>query len=438
MPSTLQNIIRGQFLKRNAVYSLAGQGLPIIVAVVTIPLLIQGLGTERFGVLTLVWIVIGYFSLFDFGVGRALTKLTAEKLGHDRENEIPTLFYTALSLMGGLGMIAAVGLLCFDNWLVRRILSIPLVLQEETIRALSVMAIGIPIVIISIGLRGVLEAYQRFRLISIVRFSLGLLTYLGPIAVLNFSNNLVPIVSIIVFGRFCALLVYFYFNLRTIPFKQLRPEINISQIRPLLSFGSWLTVSNIISPLMIYMDRIFIGIFLSMTAVTYYVTPFEVVNKLLFIPSAISAVFFPLLSTVLVNNPDNAIRIYRRGICYVAVLIFPITLILILYGDYILQLWLGKEFVINSSMVLRIMAIGLFLNSIAFLPSAFIQANGRPDITAKLHLVELPLYLFLLFVFLKLWGINGAAFAWTIRVSVDLFFLLLITQKTIQQKYWKK
>ena len=50
----------------------------MLVALVAIPILVDGLGTARFGILTLAWMVVGYFSLFDLGLGRALTKLTAK------------------------------------------------------------------------------------------------------------------------------------------------------------------------------------------------------------------------------------------------------------------------------------------------------------------------------------------------------------------------
>ena len=83
------NLTGGRRLARNVVWNLLGTGAPLLVAIVAIPLLIQGLGTARFGVLTLAWLVVGYFSLFDLGLGRALTKLVAEKLGKGQDDETP-------------------------------------------------------------------------------------------------------------------------------------------------------------------------------------------------------------------------------------------------------------------------------------------------------------------------------------------------------------
>ena len=114
----------GRLLARNAVWNLVTQCVPMAVAIVTIPVLIAGIGTDRFGVLTLAWIILGYFSLFDLGLGRALTKLVAEKLGLGRSSGIPPLVGTALGLMMALGLVGALFVGLISPWLVRDVLRI--------------------------------------------------------------------------------------------------------------------------------------------------------------------------------------------------------------------------------------------------------------------------------------------------------------------------
>ena len=72
----------GPTLARGVVWNALGQGLPLVAALFAVPILIDVLGTDRFGVLTLAWIAIGYFGLFDLGLGRALTQLVAGSLGN--------------------------------------------------------------------------------------------------------------------------------------------------------------------------------------------------------------------------------------------------------------------------------------------------------------------------------------------------------------------
>ena len=132
--SQLQTLISGRILARNTIYSLIGQGAPLLVAVFAIPQLIKGLGTDRFGILTLAWMVLSYFSLFDLGLGRALTQLVAEKLGKESgEEEIPALVGTASFLMLILGLIGTLVFVILSPTIVYNLLKIPTELQSETV-----------------------------------------------------------------------------------------------------------------------------------------------------------------------------------------------------------------------------------------------------------------------------------------------------------------
>src|SRR5690606_4446854 len=174
----------GRLLARNTVLNLIGQGAPMAVALVAIPLLIQGLGTDRFGVLTLAWMAIGYFSLFDLGLSRALTQLLAERLGADSQEEMPALTWTALLLMVFLGVAGGGLLALLSPVLVGRVLNIPAELQGEALRAFYLLSASLPCVISTAGLRGVLEAHQRFGAVNAIRLPMGVLTFLGPLLVL--------------------------------------------------------------------------------------------------------------------------------------------------------------------------------------------------------------------------------------------------------------
>ena len=59
---------KNSFFAKWGIINLLGQGLIVIVGILAIPILINGLGTERFGILTLAWAVTGYFSIFDLGI----------------------------------------------------------------------------------------------------------------------------------------------------------------------------------------------------------------------------------------------------------------------------------------------------------------------------------------------------------------------------------
>jgi len=425
------NLTSGRRLARNVVWNLLGTGAPLLVAIVAIPLLIEGLGTARFGVLTLAWMVVGYFSLFDLGLGRALTKLVAERLGKGQDDEIPALIWTAMSLMAVLGVLGAVVVAALSPWLVGGILKIPTELQPETLTAFYLLAASIPIVISTTGLRGILEAHQRFGLVNAVRIPLGIFTFLGPVAVLPFSNSLVPVVAVLVIARLASWCAYTVLCLHVEPALRHSVSIHRAMVRPLINFGGWMTVTNIVGPLMVYMDRFLIGAVVSMAAVAYYATPYEVVTKLWIIPGALMGVLFPAFAAALVQDRARAVRLFDRAVNYIFLSLFPAVLIIVLFAHEGLTLWLGSEFADNSTLVLQLLAVGVFINSLAYVPSGLVQGAGRPDLTAKLHLIELPFYLLILWWLLGAYGIVGAAIAWVLRVAVDTLSLFIMAQRLL-------
>jgi O-antigen/teichoic acid export membrane protein len=60
---------------------------------------------------------------------------------------------------------------------------------------------------------------------------------------------------------------------------------------------------------------------------------------------------------------------------------------------------------------------------------SLIQGSGRPDITAKFYLFELIIYIPLILLFAKEFGLPGAAAAWSIRVALDTALLLAAAGK---------
>jgi len=410
------------------VWNLIGNGAPMGVAVFSIPILISGLGKERFGVLALAWALIGYAGLFDLGLGRALTQLVAEKLGAGEDQEVPTLVWTSLLLMLLLGLVGAAVVMLASPPFVRHVLNVPAALQPETLGAFYLLGLSIPLVITTAGLRGLLEAYQRFGIINALRIPLGVYTFASPLLVLPFSRNLIPVVAVLVLGRLIGLIAHLWLCLRVTPGLRQTVIWKRAAAGPLLRSGGWMTVSNTVSPLLVTLDRFLIGALVSMTAVAYYATPYEVVTKFLFVPGALMGVMFPAFSTSFVQDRARAAVLYGRCVKYLVLILFPAILVTVGLAQYGLTLWLGADFAQHSFRVLQWLAVGVFLNSLAQVPFALIQGCGRPDLTAKLHLIELPFYLLGLWWLISTHGIEGVAIAWTVRVAFDTVVLFGLAQ----------
>jgi len=404
-------------------WNLFGFCAPMLVAFFSIPFFIKGLGTERFGALTLVWMLVGYFSILDLGMGRAMTKLTAEYLGTGRKQGLPGIFWTALFMMFAVGLLGAFLLAGFSGWLAESGLNIPLDLQDETRRAFQVVSIGLPVTVVITGLIGVLESHQHFRLINLVRVPLGIATFAAPLAVLPFTQSLVWVVAVLIGVRIIEFFIFFFFCLGCIPALKQNIRWEASMVRPLLTFGGWMTVSNITLPLMIHIDRFIIGAVRTISEVAYYANPAEIVVKMLILPRAWVSALFPPLTMQLARKSSEADALFGRAVKLLLLVLYPAVLILFTIAPEFLHVWLGPEFAGNGSEILRILTAGIFVYAMSYLAFALLQSAGRPDLSARWHLTELPLFLAAAWWMTGKWGIIGMAVIWSLRGLMDALVL---------------
>lgn len=412
----------------NSVLNLMGQGIPLVAAFFAFPKLIQGLGADRFGVLTLAWMVIGYFSLFDLGLGRALTQVLAARLGESPSPVSPPIVWPALGLMFATGCVGALLVAGMTPTLVYSLLRIPAGLQEETLISFYVLAAAIPVVVVTTGLAGVLAAFDRFVVLNAIRAPMGAFTFLAPVAVLPFSRSLVVVTVALAVGRVAAMVAHAIACRRLLPPMSSGRE-GMRDVSVLYRFGAWMTVSNIVGPLMLYLDRFVIGSTMTVAAVAFYATPYEMVTKLLIVPGAVLGVLFPAFAASFGSGDRQQLdAALLRGTRLIGLLLLPVLLLITAFAPEGLSVWLGAEFAAQSSAVLRCMAVGVFINAIAQVFASVIQAAGRPSITARLHLAELPLYLVMLWWMIGRYGILGAALAWTVRAALDGALLVLLAR----------
>ena len=197
----------------------------------------------------------------------------------------------------------------------------------------------------------------------------------------------------------------------------------------------WITVANIVGPIILYSDRFLIGVLVSMAAVTYYATPFEVVTKLLLLPTALVGVLFPVFSASFFSKPEVSKELFVRGAKFIFLIVYPIVLLLVIFSHEGMTLWLGEKFAEHSALILRLIAIGILFSCVSTIPNNFFQGIGKPKIPAILNLIELPFYLFSMWFFISKWGINGAAVVWILFAAIDTFINYLIAHKLFGIKF---
>ena len=423
------NRIGSGSLSGNSILNFSTQAFVMILAFVCTPLLIARLGNEEFGLLSLLWMFIWYFGFLDLGVGQAAIKFVSEGVGNRNFGNAAAMLRSALILNLVIGLSSSVIVVLFACVGVEKVVNITPSLQKEANLSLLMLSAGVPLVLIQATLRSVPLAFNRFDLVNGVQATIGVLQWAGSAAVLLLGGGLLTVVVLTVVTRFVAVVLLCIITLRYLPGAIRRsPGVKKPMLAQLIGFGGWVTVSQVAAPLMTLTERLVIGGIVSVTWLTYFAVPNDAVVRLLVIPMSVVNVLFPFVSSVWVKagGKERAKELYQRSVKYIFLLTLPIVLVLVIFGHDILALWVGNDIAEKSAAVFGILSFGFLFNALAQIPNATLQALGRPDLPARLVLLELPCYALLCYVLTSMFGIVGTAGAWLLRVVIEAGFLLYL------------
>jgi O-antigen/teichoic acid export membrane protein len=341
--------------------------------------------------------------------------------------------WSAVWLLLPLGTAGAVLTAVLAPWLAGYALRVPPALAPETERAFLLLALAIPFTVLTAGLRGVLEATQEFGRIALLRIPLALATFAGPVLVAAWRPSLVGCLAVLVAGRAAVAALHVRAALAALPEMRRVRRPRRGEMRALVGVGGWLTVSNVVSPLMVSLDRFVVGAVLSLAAVTYYATAYEAVTRLWVIPTVVLGVLFPALSVSAAADPGRAAALFDRGARATLLAVFPVALALSTLAPEWLAVWVGPNTAVHAAPLAQGLAGAVLVNVSGMLAYALVQSVGRADFTGRLHLAEVGPYALVLWALLHAFGTRGVVAAWGLRVVVDTTVLLAAGARLLPQ-----
>lgn len=402
-------------LQRNTLYNLASVVIPTLVTLLTTPLYLQLIGEARYGVMALVWVLLGYFGLSDLGLGPALARQLACQRGEDCKSLIhcALLSSLALGLLGGLSLWG-LGLLGLHAGL----FSGPHALEPEISSALWLSLPLVPVVTLSSVFSGALQGRERFLALNLCNTLTAVGALLLPLLLAWCGLLALPwLLGAVLLARLLTLLLAL--KLVECSWWPLQPAWH--ELRGLLQVGGWLALSNVLSVVMNTTDRSLIAGSQGVQAVTWYGIPFNLLTRVTLLPVSLMGALFPRLSAADDAQRQHLALLSLRGICW---LMLPLVMTGICLLQPFLDLWLGEDFRQRALLAGLLLLPGIWMNSLAQVPYYQLQAAGHTARLLRIHLLELPFYILALLLGLQLWGVAGAALAWSLRVALDAVLML--------------
>jgi O-antigen/teichoic acid export membrane protein len=419
----IDKAVRG--IGRNTIYQIGSQVAPAIAAIGAIPFLLRSLGYEAFGIVSIFSTTMIYFTMLDLGLGRAATRFISQSLEAGRPDDLRRYFWGSIILLSGIGVIIAVACGLSVEAIVGY-LKIPPAYSHAATQSFYVICATIPIVTLMATLRGFLEASGRFPFVSIVTGCSGISAYALPALAVFLGGGLVAVATALAVVR---ILTCGAFAVGCLCFEDrpsLRPIFDINAVQRMLSFGGWLSVSNVVGTAMIYCDRFLLGMWVGMAAVTSYGMPLDLISRLQILITSFCTVLFPLMTRLDESGSPQFQALYRGAVGISLSLMTPLAASAVMLAPFAMKFWLGHRITSDAVFAAQVFLAGAVAQSIASIAWTALHARGRSDLTAWLHLVEFPLYCGIFYIAATRFGVRGAALAWLGRGIADFMCMVVL------------
>ncbi|MCQ4191038.1 oligosaccharide flippase family protein, partial [Methylocystis suflitae] len=237
-------------IRKHTAYNLVGALLPMGVSLLTIPIYIRLVGDARFGVLAVLWSFLGYFGLFDLGLGRATAQRIAA-LGDSSSERIASTFWTALAMNAALGLVGGILIWPTSKFFFEHVMSMGADLRSELVSGLPWLTLAVPLMTISGVLGGALQGRAQFLEMNIISISGSVLIQILPLTVAwSWGPDLAWLIPSVILTSLLSAIVMFW-RCKIHVFHDHAPSISGDQAKSLLLFGGWVTISSMVGPLMV-------------------------------------------------------------------------------------------------------------------------------------------------------------------------------------------
>ena len=361
---------------RNVGASIAGQVGLLLLSFFLTPRLIKALGVETYGLYILFQAALGYVALFYFGAGNSGLKFVAEyatRGGRGLRQAVGYCF--GIHIIGSL--IGALALGWLAPVLALRLFHVPAPLLGPAVFVLRCAAAAAVFVSINQCSGAILGGLQRFDWQNAATFAQNGLLIVGATALAVHHFGINGVGRWYVLWNACVLAIPLYGLWRLLRERWPGAEGHLP-FRRFLSFGLSLWTGQFAWLITFQFDRLFIARAQSLSALTFYSVPANLLQRLQFFPAVVSTVLVPMFSEIAHDDDETVRRVYLRGMRFLLFMILPVLVLLFCLMPQFLGLWLGGGFSSVSVWPARLLVLAQAFLLLNYIPNAVVGGRGQP------------------------------------------------------------
>jgi len=403
---------------RNILSNWMGLIVTGVISFVLTPILIHGLGDFYYGMWVLVMSVLDYYGLLDLGIRTTLHRYVGRLKGRNDQEALDETVGTTLAITCGVGLLVVV-LTVPTIFLLPKFFIVHGAARTLLQRLVLLLGLSLAVLFPARVLGAYLCGLQRFDLYNFGVIATAIARAVSIIVVLRLGFGIVAVGIVTLAIAVLTLLL----NWRLLRFADTTVSLdprrtNWQRIRELASFSFYAFLNTMGDYLRFYTDSAVIGRMLSIALVT----PFSVAGRLMSyfkeVVLGLCGPQMPRMSELDGQGKHSELRqLFLQGTKVTSAFSLIIAGLLVVNGENLLRLWLGKDYV-QIYPLLIVLTLG-YVAALSQYPSRnLLYAKGRHRPFGWWTLGEGAANLLLSIYWARRYGLMGVAVGTTLPMLV--------------------
>lgn len=335
---------------RNTGFSLFHQLLTMVLALALVPYLIWQIGAERYGLWLILQIfnIFGLVSLAELGFQGAIIRYLVRHREQDDPEAFARLLATSVALFTAIGLLAAAAVFWFARTAFLDVFSIPPAMEDEARLALSVYAAGLLVAFPMLAVKAFYSGVQDVAALKIWEMSDRTAFAIGIALVVLVSDNLLYMVLVEQAVMVLAFATFAWRARRRYPrwFRVSPRKVSRASLDGVLGMTGMVFLTNLSNLLYVRAPEAVVGAVLGPVALAQFTIATRIPRVMKTIQGALNAGVLPhaALLDSRSEGSDAKRQFALRGMRLSYLVFVPMAMLLIVFAEDILRLWVGNRF----------------------------------------------------------------------------------------------
>jgi O-antigen/teichoic acid export membrane protein len=420
---------------QNSFFTLSEASINLLFVFISLPVFLKILGAEKYGIYLLIQSFSALIGIFNLGGNFTITKFISKYRSQNENKKIEEFSSTVFVFQLSFTLLFLVIILPFLSYVVNGWVG----KNENYELIINILQFAIPLFLIDIfelNFNGMHKGFEKFDRAMKISLILKTIKYTTLLLAIIITNNLVEVYKFTLFTSIVFFIFHCFLCKKWYPNISFFNSVKFSRLKEFVNFGMWVWLTNIVSLLTTQADKWLVAFFYDLKTLAYYGLAVNIFTQIHMLLSSSVSWLFPKISFSGVTNVTRKI-VNKSGIIF----LFASSLIvffLLLFGDFIFELWLGHVDYYKSRKYIKLFISLLPLYAMTIVPYYFMLGLGQIKKVFFFALLTVILITVLIIVIAKFYAAEAVIGAFLLTYSLVVFlYQNQVNILTKEKNIWK-